>query len=356
MHIIYVGRRGGALRSVHLDLRWFIALGLALLLLALAAGAGLATAFERHARTALDPQLALELSAQREEVEQVRNDAQRQLQAFSAHIAALQARLTRLDALGERLTELAELDASEFDFSLNVGLGGPEHPLEGDAYTPPPFMQVLDDLAWRLDSREAQLDVQALHRARERLVSERTALINQLRALPRGMAASHSRRLDHRATGPIDLREPVSDRPPLHLKLRIDVGKRHQYKGALRHPRMRNLQMLRINDPITEGQDVDVDGPRAPTLDTNPFHRPLDLETGSQQFLRLEKRLDRRTGIVEIGLVRLAPGRRAIETRNGGHATIRPLVETAQGFGHRRDGITDIAAKPKCRGLPAFSF
>jgi transposase len=29
---------------------------------------------------------------------------------------------------------------------------------------------------------EAQLDVQALHRARERLVAERTALINQLRA------------------------------------------------------------------------------------------------------------------------------------------------------------------------------
>src|SRR6201747_2274039 len=30
---------------------------------------------------------------------------------------------------------------------------------------------------------EAQLDVQALHRARERLVAERTALINQVRAL-----------------------------------------------------------------------------------------------------------------------------------------------------------------------------
>lgn len=158
MHIIYVGRRGGALRSVHLDLRWFMALGLFLLALAVALGAGLATAVDRY-RVHLDPELALELDAQREELGQVRSDAQRQLQAFSAHIAALQARLTRLDALGERLTELAELDASEFDFSLDVGLGGPEFPLEGDAYAPPPFMQVLDELAWRLDSREAQLDV-----------------------------------------------------------------------------------------------------------------------------------------------------------------------------------------------------
>lgn len=159
MHIIYVGRRGGALRSVHLNLRWFMALGLLLLALAVAAGAGLATAFDRYSQVHLDPVLALELDAQREELGQVRSDAQRQLQAFSAHIAALQARLTRLDALGERLTELAELDASEFDFSLNVGLGGPEHLLEGDAYSPPPFMQVLDELTWRLDSREAQLDV-----------------------------------------------------------------------------------------------------------------------------------------------------------------------------------------------------
>ena len=43
---------------------------------------------------------------------------------------------------------------------------------------------------------EAQLDVQALHRARERLVAERTALINQLRALllERGIVLAQRRR------------------------------------------------------------------------------------------------------------------------------------------------------------------
>ena len=43
---------------------------------------------------------------------------------------------------------------------------------------------------------QAQSDVQALHRARERLVSERTALINHLRALllERGIAAPQGRR------------------------------------------------------------------------------------------------------------------------------------------------------------------
>src|SRR5580693_169940 len=43
---------------------------------------------------------------------------------------------------------------------------------------------------------EAQLDMQSLHRARDRLVGERTALINQLRAvlLERGIVVSQGRR------------------------------------------------------------------------------------------------------------------------------------------------------------------
>ena len=43
---------------------------------------------------------------------------------------------------------------------------------------------------------QAQSDIQALHRARERLVSERTALINPLRALllERGIVAPQGRR------------------------------------------------------------------------------------------------------------------------------------------------------------------
>jgi transposase len=43
---------------------------------------------------------------------------------------------------------------------------------------------------------EAQLDVQTLHRVRDRLVGERTALINQLRAvlLERGITIPQGRR------------------------------------------------------------------------------------------------------------------------------------------------------------------
>jgi transposase len=48
-----------------------------------------------------------------------------------------------------------------------------------------------------------QLDLQALHRVRERLVSQRTGIINQIRAfmLERGIALS-ARRMDEEGTRP----------------------------------------------------------------------------------------------------------------------------------------------------------
>lgn len=160
MHIIFLSRRHGAARSLSLDLRW-LALGVALLV-AVAIGAGALVGAWLAPQAASVPEtleITQALDAQREEVGAVRIDAQRQLDAFAAHVAELQARLTRLDALGERLTELAELDASEFDFSLGVGQGGPEELLDGAAYAPPPFMSTLDELALRMDNREQQLEV-----------------------------------------------------------------------------------------------------------------------------------------------------------------------------------------------------
>ncbi|CAN7289085.1 M23 family metallopeptidase [Aquipseudomonas alcaligenes] len=160
MHIILLSRRHGAARSLSLDLRVLLALGGVLLALVLASGIALGVWIKPAAPSAEDSQqMTLALDEQRSQVSQARADAQRQLDAFGAHIADLQARLTRLDALGERVAELAELDSSEFDFSLNVGQGGPEDPLDAPAYQAPPFMDVLDSLTERLESREQQLEV-----------------------------------------------------------------------------------------------------------------------------------------------------------------------------------------------------
>lgn len=160
MHIILLSRHQGAARSLSLDLRWLLVALVMLVTAALASGVAVGAWWVPQSPALPDSaQVAQALDRQREEVGAVRVDAQRQLDAFAVHVAELQARLTRLDALGERLTELAELDASEFDFSLNVGQGGLEEVLDGAAYAPPPFMSTLDELALRLDSREQQLEV-----------------------------------------------------------------------------------------------------------------------------------------------------------------------------------------------------
>jgi murein DD-endopeptidase MepM/ murein hydrolase activator NlpD len=168
VHIILLSRRQSAARSLSLDLRWLLLMSALLLGAALISGVAVG-AWWAPATVAVhdDTQLNEVLDQQRAEVGEVRRDAQRQLDAFAVHVAELQARLTRLDALGARLTELADLDANEFDFSLDVGQGGAEDALGDAAYAPPPFMDELDQMSLRLDSREQLLEVL------EQLIGER---------------------------------------------------------------------------------------------------------------------------------------------------------------------------------------
>ncbi len=97
------------------------------------------------------------LDRQRQELEQVRKQTEMELQALTVRLAELQSRLMRVDALGERLISLADIESDEFDFSAKPALGGPER--IGMPYQAPEIMAVLDGLAERIDSREQQLEV-----------------------------------------------------------------------------------------------------------------------------------------------------------------------------------------------------
>ncbi len=97
------------------------------------------------------------VDAQSKEVAKARVYTEEQINALRIKLAELQARLTRIDALGERLVDVASLDEGEFDFSLPPAVGGPE--LGVLEYTPPDFIYVLDDLAAQIDNREQQLKV-----------------------------------------------------------------------------------------------------------------------------------------------------------------------------------------------------
>ncbi|MBQ74424.1 MAG: hypothetical protein CMQ20_05285 [Gammaproteobacteria bacterium] len=99
------------------------------------------------------------LKEQQRDIEHAQRNARENLEASALRLAKLQARIVRLDALGERLTTVAKLDEGEFDFSQPPGLGGPEMPYEDEAYTPTDYLRVLNQLAEDIDSREEQLGV-----------------------------------------------------------------------------------------------------------------------------------------------------------------------------------------------------
>lgn len=65
-----------------------------------------------------------ELKTQDVALDSVRNDAQRELNALAARLGELQAEANRLNALGERLTRIGQLQDGEFDFEKPVGIGG----------------------------------------------------------------------------------------------------------------------------------------------------------------------------------------------------------------------------------------
>jgi murein DD-endopeptidase MepM/ murein hydrolase activator NlpD len=109
-----------------------------------------------------------------QKVGEARRHAEEQLTAMTVRMAELQARLMRLDALGERLVDIAKLDGGEFDFSQLPALGGPEDGELGVAYERPSFLADLDRLAADIDQREHQLDVLESLLANRKLQKEST--------------------------------------------------------------------------------------------------------------------------------------------------------------------------------------
>lgn len=100
------------------------------------------------------------LIGQKQDLAFVREDAERQLDALTLRLAELQGRITRLDALGERLISISSLDDGEFDFSQVPALGGPEEVSDSfQVYTKPSLTDALDKLAEEIDSREQQLQL-----------------------------------------------------------------------------------------------------------------------------------------------------------------------------------------------------
>jgi murein DD-endopeptidase MepM/ murein hydrolase activator NlpD len=102
------------------------------------------------------------LNGQSQEIERIQSQSRVEMEAVGRRLAAMQARLLRIEALGERVAEVAQLDEGEFRFDEAPAVGGPESDVDvPQAQLAPEFMLAADVLAEQIRAREDELEVLA---------------------------------------------------------------------------------------------------------------------------------------------------------------------------------------------------
>jgi murein DD-endopeptidase MepM/ murein hydrolase activator NlpD len=159
VQIILISDRLAKARSLTLSAAHLLASAMALFLLVLAATAGVYWLTLRYASVVPLPALhRLVLSAQQAEAETSRTFVQQNLNAMAVKLGEMQAQLTRLDALGDRLASLAGM--REVRLAETPGIGGaaptlmpPQNLSLGD------FSAKLLELSRELENRNDMLGV-----------------------------------------------------------------------------------------------------------------------------------------------------------------------------------------------------
>lgn len=102
------------------------------------------------------------LNGQSQEIERIQSQSRVEMEAVGRRLAAMQARLLRIEALGERVAEVAQLDEGEFRFADAPAVGGPETEADNaQVQLAPEFLLAADTLAGQIRAREDELEVLA---------------------------------------------------------------------------------------------------------------------------------------------------------------------------------------------------
>ena len=159
---IIVLKDGGHAQSVRLTRDRVVWAGIGLVaVLALAGMAGFLTARSTSipqnehdkARAVWKGQLA----AQQQEIEALKESSSATSEALGRQLARMQARLMRMEAIGTRMLEVADLDETEFTFSEVAPQGGPA--ARQVALPLPTLKAQIDELQGKLVAREQTLGV-----------------------------------------------------------------------------------------------------------------------------------------------------------------------------------------------------
>lgn len=168
MNIIFVGKRHGRSKTYNFGSSAVLLFVAALFVLALLAGvSGYFLSKQLYALNASESVLApdtikrwrQQVTDQRQALQDVDQATQARLDALTLRLGNMQAKLLRLDALGQRLTKVAKIKGEEFDFKSEPALGGPEEPAIVASYSERELRDELARLEQQLAHRAQQLDL-----------------------------------------------------------------------------------------------------------------------------------------------------------------------------------------------------
>jgi hypothetical protein len=163
MNVIFVGRKSGRVRQF--DLRHPVVVTVAALLVLCIVGGAFSVGVGLGARQrGANPinQLgnwSADLLHQQAQIEEVKRVLQEKVNALALRVGQMNANVIRVNALGKRLTRMANLSDGEFDFGNPPALGGSESGADGQPAQIPNLTSMVDDLQTQLSSREQQLGV-----------------------------------------------------------------------------------------------------------------------------------------------------------------------------------------------------
>lgn len=118
-----------------------------------------------------------EIDLQQQMLDSAQENAEKNLDALATRLSKLQSHVMRLDALGSRLADMADLSEIEFDVSYTPGLGGPKSIDTHGTMQVSDFLKALDDLDSKIRDRAEKLS------AMESMLIDRTL---QSQTIPTG--------------------------------------------------------------------------------------------------------------------------------------------------------------------------
>jgi murein DD-endopeptidase MepM/ murein hydrolase activator NlpD len=161
MNVIFLSRRQGRARQLNLSrpLTLGVVGGLALAILGGVFALGMQFGAGNHERLVLGDSLHLGalLAEQKGQIAELKQQIQLRVDAMAMRLGEVNAHVIRLDALGKRLTEMADIDSREFNFEREPPSGGPEGDGEGVSAQIPDLTGMLSELEQRVNSRDSQL-------------------------------------------------------------------------------------------------------------------------------------------------------------------------------------------------------